>query len=193
MVGTDFIVNVVLDEEKCIVKSFAGDAVQAHRAACKHLDSMYRISIPERADIVIDSQGGAPKDLNLYQTQKALDNAKYAVREGGVVILVGRCQEGVGNATCEAWMHEADSPQDIIDRLQSEFQLGGHKAAAIAKVQMLADIYLVSEMNPELARDCFFTPFTSLEEAYAAARAKLGEDASVLVMPHGGSTVPQVL
>ena len=58
----------------------AGDAVKAHREACRFLDRIYRKEIPERADIVLVSQGGAPKDLNLYRDTKALDNAKHAVK-----------------------------------------------------------------------------------------------------------------
>lgn len=191
MCGVDFIVNVVLDEHKKIVHAAAGDVVQAHREACGYLDQMYKISIPKRADIVIVSQGGAPKDLNLYQTQKALDNSKHAVRDGGVVILVGSCKEGLGQPTFEAWMKEAEKPQDIIDHLKRDFRLGGHKAAAIAQVMGHADIYLVSEMEPDFVRSIFFTPFASLEEAYAAAVKKLGADADVYVMPYGGSTLPK--
>ena len=181
-VGCDFIVNVVLDEDKRIVGAFAGHPIAAHRAGCAFLDSLYRVDIPKRADIVIDSQGGAPKDLNLYQTQKALDNAKYAVREGGVIILVGRCNEGLGNAAFERWMHEAASPADVVARLHTAFELGGHKAAAVAKIQQMASVYLVSDLNPALARDCFFTPFPTLQAAWEAALAKTGPQASVLVM-----------
>lgn len=191
-VGADFIVNVVLDEEKRIIRACAGHPVAAHRAACRFLDTLYRIDIPHRADIVIDSQGGSPKDLNLYQTQKALDNSKYAVKTGGVVILVGCCKEGLGNKNFQDWMHEAEQPQDVIDHLKREFKLGGHKASAVAKIQVLADVYLVSDLDPELARDCFFTPFANLQDAYDAALGKMGADAQVLVMPHGGSTVPHV-
>ncbi len=190
VVGVDFIVNVVLDEHKKIVHSAAGDVVEAHREACAYLDRMYKVEIPKRADIVIVSQGGAPKDLNLYQTQKAIDNSKHAVRDGGIVIVVGSCREGLGQPTFEAWMKEADKPQDIVDRLKANFKLGGHKAAAIAMVMAHADMYLVSEMEPDFARSIFFTPFANLADAYSAATEKLGEDASVIVMPYGGSTLP---
>ena len=94
--GVDFIVNVVLDEHKQIVKAVAGDLTLAHREGCRFLDQMYLKEIDGRADIVIVSQGGAPKDLNLYQTQKALDNAKHAVKKGGTIILIGACPEGLG-------------------------------------------------------------------------------------------------
>ena len=192
MVDCDFLLNVVLDERKRIVKAVAGDLVRAHREGCRFLDSLYRVEVPRRADVVIVSQGGAPKDLNLYQTQKALDNAKHVVAEGGVVVLVGSCAEGLGNKTFEDWMTRAKRPRDLIDWVQADFKLGGHKAAAIAMVMEHADVYLVSDLDPGLASDLFFTPFSTLSDAYAAAMEKMGPDASVLVMPYGGSTLPKL-
>ncbi|HHU33134.1 MAG: nickel-dependent lactate racemase [Zhaonellaceae bacterium] len=188
----DFILNVVLDEHKQIIKAVAGHPVQAHRAGCAFLDKLYRKAIPEQADIVIVSQGGAPKDLNLYQTQKALDNAKHAVKKGGIIILIGSCQEGLGEKVFEEWMTTSESPQAMIERIQRDFQLGGHKAAAIAMVLKDAKIYLVSELDPELVRSIFLTPYNSAQAALNDAFNKLGQDASVLVMPYGGSTLPVV-
>lgn len=192
MTGVDFIVNVVLDDHKQIIRAVAGDPIQAHRAGCAFLDTLYLKRIPERADIVLVSQGGAPKDLNLYQTQKALDNAKHAVKRGGIVILIGSCKEGLGEATFEDWMRSAPSAHSLIERIRSEFKLGGHKAAAIAMVLENADIYLVSELDDALVEDCFMKPFHSVQQAYDAALEKLGENASVLVMPCGGSTLPKL-
>ena len=116
--GVDFILNVVLDEHKQILRAVAGDVTAAHRAGCAFLDTLYQKEIEARADIVLVSQGGAPKDLNLYQTQKALDNAKHAVRDGGIVILVGSCREGLGEATFEEWLTQARQPHDLIDRIR---------------------------------------------------------------------------
>ena len=190
--GVDFLLNVVLDEHKQILRAVAGDVTAAHRAGCAFLDTLYRKEIDCRADIVIVSQGGAPKDLNLYQTQKALDNAKHAVRDGGVVILVGSCKEGLGEKTFEEWMTSAPTPHSLIERIQREFRLGGHKAAAIAMVLEHADIYLVSDLAPDLVESLFMRPFSTVQAAYDAAAEKLGRDASVLVMPYGGSTLPHV-
>ncbi len=192
MVGIDFIVNVVLDEHKKIVHAVAGDPVKAHRAGCEYLSRMYLKSIPQRADIVLVSQGGAPKDLNLYQTQKALDNAKHAVRDGGVIILIGSCREGLGEGVFERWINEAEKPSDLTERVKKSFELGGHKAAAIAMVLEHADVYLVSEMDPELVRKCFLTPYASAQKALDDALIKCGEDALILAMPYGGSTLPIV-
>ncbi len=191
MVGVGFIVNVVLNEHKQIVHAVAGHLVQAHRAGCAFLDTLYMRKIPALADIVIVSQGGAPKDLNLYQTQKALENSKYAVRPGGIIILVGSCREGMGEKHFEDWMLEEKTPADVLARLDRGFVLGGHKAAAIAMVCQKADINFVNEMDPELVKNIFMTPFATVEDAYRAATARLGPDAKVIAMPYGGSTLPK--
>lgn len=190
--GVDFIVNVVLDAHKKIVYAAAGDLIQAHRDACCVLQSLYSKPIPRQADIVIVSQGGAPKDLNLYQVQKALDNARHAVRPGGIVILAGRCQEGFGDETFLQWMLEANSPQAILDRIRREFCLGGHKAAAFAKVLVQAQILLVSELPPDLVRNAMMEPAASIQAALDSAFEQLGSESSVLVMPFGGATLPRV-
>ncbi len=186
-VGVDFILNVVLDEHKEFVFAAAGDVTAAHREGCKYLDRMYTCPIPKRADIVLVSQGGAPKDLNLYQTQKALDNAKHAVRDGGIVILIGSCREGMGEGV------SARNPESLIERIEKDFQLGGHKAAAIAMVLKRADIFLVSDMEDDFVRSIFMSPFASAQEALDEAFRRLGKDASVISMPYGGSTLPKTV
>ncbi len=187
-----FILNVVLNEKKQVAKAFAGDAYQAHRAGCRFLDSLYSVRIPELADIVIVSAGGEPKDLNMYQAQKALDNASHAVKDGGTIILLGECREDFGEETFEEWIRAADSPQDLIDRLKREFMLGGHKAAAIAKVVNKATVMFVTSMSRENAEKMYFIHCTSIENALEKALEQIGPEASVLVIPQGGSILPFV-
>lgn len=189
--GVDFILNVVLDEHKKIIHAAAGQVTLAHREACAFLDTLYRKPIAARADIVVVSQSGAPKDLNLYQTQKALDNAKHAVKKGGVIVLIGACNEGFGEKVFSQWIEEAETSHSLIERVRTRFQLGGHKAAAIAMVLENTDIYLVSEMDEADVRKAFLTPFKSAQAAINAAFERLGNDATVIVMPYGGSTLPK--
>ncbi len=193
MVGIDFIVNVVLSEHKEILKAVAGDVTKAHREGCRFLDTLYRKELSAPADIVLVSQGGAPKDLNLYQTQKALDNAKHAVRDGGVIILIGSCKEGLGEKTFEEWMTTAPTAHSLIERIEREFRLGGHKAAAIAMVLERAEVDLVSELDDDFVRSIFLNPQPSAQAALDRAFAKLGPNATVLAMPYGGSTLPTVI
>ena len=190
--GIDYIVNVVLDEHKHIVYAVAGDTLEAHRAGCRYLDRMYRKPIPAPADIVIVSQGGAPKDANLYQTQKALDNAKHAVRKGGTIILIGACSEGLGSSKFEQWLTSAPTAHSMIERIGRQFELGGHKAAAIAMVLENAQIDLVSEMPEAFVRSIFLNPQPSAQKALDEAFQKYGPDATVIAMPFGGATLPVV-
>lgn len=190
----DFLVNVVLNEKKEIIYTVCGDLTEAHRQGCDFLDKLYSVKVPEKADIVIVSQGGAPKDLNLYQTQKALDNSKHAVKDGGTIILVGSCREGFGNKTFGEWIAEAKKPSDLTDRIRRDFKLGGHKAAAIAMVMEKANIKLVSEMDDETVRSVFMEPYSDLQsavdDAFAEQRERIGGEPSVIIMPYGGSTLP---
>lgn len=190
-IAIDFIVNVVLDDKKRIVRAVAGHHVEAHRAGCLVLDQMYKIPIKQKADIVVLSPGGFPKDINIYQSQKGLDNAKHAVRDGGILIWCASAAEGFGEKIFEEWM-TTKSPPQMIEEIQKNFKLGGHKAAAIALVLERSVIFLVSDLPEDLVRLIGFIPFATVQEAVDAALDRLGAEAKVLVMPAAGSTLPIV-
>ena len=185
IVGIDFLFNVVLDEERRIVRAVAGDRVAAHRAGVAFYDARCDLRIASAADVVVVSPGGAPKDMNLYQAQKALDNVAGVVRDDGVVVLVARCGEGLGNEVFEQWMREAERPADVVRRIGREFVLGGHKAAAVGALLERVRLFVVSEMPDELVRDMHMTPFADVQAAVSAALDRCGDGARVLVVPHG--------
>lgn len=191
-VPIDFILNVVLNENKEVIKAVAGHYIDAHREGCKFLDNLYKTPLTEKADVVISSIGGFPKDINLYQAQKALDNAKHAVRDGGIIILVASCKEGLGEKVFEDWIMEAEKPQDLIDRVKTKFELGGHKAAAIAMVLQKARVFLVSELDEDFVKNIFLEPYQDVQSAYDNALKIMGEDAKVILIPHGGSILPYI-
>ena len=186
----DFIINVVLNTKKQIIAAFAGDMKEAHRKACVYYDHVYRSVIPEKADIVLVSQGGVPKDRNLYQTQKALDNAGHAVKDGGTIIVVGSCKEGFGQNNFEEWMLKYNDPDEMLQALNRHFVLGGHKACAIASIRKKAQIWLVSDMDPQLVSKTFLKPYGSLDAAFSDALKQYGKNAKIISMPYGGSTLP---
>jgi nickel-dependent lactate racemase len=191
MLGVDFILNVVVDNHR-IVGAFAGELTTAHRQGCELVAQRSQASIPRLADIVLVSTGGYPKDINLYQAHKALENAVRAVRPGGVIILAAECSEGLGNRTFERWVMDAGSPDDLLARLEREFVLGGHKAAAIARILKHAAVYLVSELPDELVRTCFLVPQPDLKTALEVAIKNMGPEASLIVLPQGISVLPKL-
>jgi nickel-dependent lactate racemase len=190
--SVDFILNVVLGPKKEILRAVAGHPVAAHRQGCAFLDSIYKFHLKRFADIVLVSAGGFPKDINMYQAQKALDNARFAVREGGVIILVAACPEEYGSTTIERWITNADSPEQIIRDIQKHFELGGHKAAAIALALRKATVLCVSEMDDRVVKSLFFGPQPDVKSALRRADDLCGPEAKILVMPMGGSTLPVV-
>ena len=99
----------------------------------------------------------------------------------------------LGERTFEQWMTTSPSPESMIERIGRDFQLGGHKAAAIAITLQKAKIFLVSELEDDFVRSIFLTPMPSAQAALDQAFTELGADASVLAMPFGGSTLPRVV
>ena len=186
--GLDFILNVVLDSKKEIVAAVAGDFIEAHRKGVEIVDSMYKVPV-EPADAVIVSCGGFPKDINLFQANKALDHATQAVKGGGSIILVAECAEGIGNQVYECWNRECRSPEDAIERFKQCFEFGGHRTAIIAKVSKKFRLYLVSKLSDEKTRAAFFIPMSSVKDALSAVLSE-NPDAKIHLMPHGGQTLP---
>ncbi|KYZ74994.1 transcriptional regulator [Anaerosporomusa subterranea] len=187
-----FLLNVVLNEKKEFLAVFAGDYIQAHLEGCKLVDEVYGAELEEPADLVIATCGGFPKDINVYQMQKTMDNAWVAVRDGGVVILLGECIEGTGSATYEDWMREYQTPDRIAEMVKANFQIGAHKAYAVTRLMKKAEFILVSAMEPEFAKMLLFTPAKDMEEALAMAFAKLGPKPRIVLMPQGSLTVPRI-
>jgi len=189
-ISIDFIVNVVLDDKKRVIKAVAGHWKDSHREGCRVLDSMYLKEIAEKADIVVLSPGGYPKDINIYQAQKGLDNAQHAVRDGGIIVWCASASEGFGEGNFEIWM-KTKTPKEMIEEIKENFILGGHKAAAIAMVLEKCQVYMVSDLAESLVRSINLVPFNSVQEAVDKAILSLGENSSVIIMPYAGSTLPR--
>jgi nickel-dependent lactate racemase len=189
MTGLRYVVNVVQDERKRIVSSFAGDPIAAQRAAIKTVDDLVKVPVRESADIVVASAGGYPRDINLYQAHKAIENASHAVKNGGAIILVAECREGFGNSTFETWMTGASSLDEAGEKLSKHFILGAHKAFALSRIAKRAEIIVASnklQANSIILRTC-----KKPQDALDDASRSHGKDASILLMPYAMNTLPE--
>lgn len=188
-----FLFNAVLNVKHEFLKIFAGDYIKAHKEACKFVDKVYGVEIPQEADIVIASCGGYPKDINVYQMQKTMDNAQLAVREGGVVIIVAECIEGSGSAALEETFRTLKNGEAIQKALEEHFEIGANKAFAISRLMKKADYILVTALDRQLAKDMLFAgAVDSIDAAMQLAIKKVGPDYKLILMPSGGLTVPRV-
>ena len=191
-VGVDFNINVVTDENHQIVEIVAGELYKSWLKGVKVCKKIYLCPIKEKAEVVIASAGGYPKDINVYQAQKALDNAYQAVKPGGIIILLAECSEGYGEATFEKWIEEANSPDDIIKRLKKKFVLGGHKAYGIARIIKEVEVILISSLPPEKVRKLFFIPMENISQALNYVKDKYGEDFQAYILPSGNTVLSQL-
>ncbi|MCL5071729.1 MAG: nickel-dependent lactate racemase, partial [Actinobacteria bacterium] len=147
MAQIDFIFNVILDDSKKIIGAVAGKNNEALLQGINIYDWLYEVRCAEKANIVIASAGGYPKDINLYQAQKALENVKDIVKDGGIIILAAECTEGFGEDKFAEWMQETKDFEGLFKKIRQKFVLGGHKAVAVSKLLTRARVILYSNFD----------------------------------------------
>lgn len=189
-VGVDFILNVVVNEKKEFVYLAAGDLHVAHLAGCCVVEEIYGIKIPEKADLAFASCGGYPKDIQLYQAIKALDNAAYAVKEGGVIVLVSECSDGIGSQPFEEFFRYGDV-EEMSVKLQRDFTMPEFISLRTANICRKTPVILISGLPAEAVKRMKMLPASSLEEAWGLAVQILKRQPElVYLLPHGGNTFP---
>ena len=191
IIGVHFALNVILNGNREIVRVIAGDPWQVMEKGIPLSREICQVSIKQDFDMVIASPGGHPKDINLYQAQKALAHAGLITREGGTIVLVAACPEGTGSRAYEAFMDGVNTHREVFDRFRDQgFQVGEHKALQIARDACRVQILLVSDMPPELVRRLLLTPVTDLDSATTMALHEFPEDGRVAILPRASSTIP---
>jgi nickel-dependent lactate racemase len=186
-----FSLNLVLDRQRRMYSASGGNINQSFLEAVKHSHDVYAVPIDSLADIVITATP-PPSDINLYQSQKALDNAKRAARKDGTIIFVTECREGIGKREFFDLIAGEENPASVLRKIKSGYKLGWHKAAKMAEMSMEFDILAVTGLPQNDVKRIFMSPFSDLESATSHALQSLGEDVSVLTMPMGSLTVPRV-
>ena len=186
-VAPSFLVNTVVDEKGRAVRLYAGDWRAAHRRACAEYADSHTIQLEEKRPVVVVSCGGAPHDINLIQAHKALDMAAYACAEGGTIVLVAECADGLGRADFLRWFDAADA-RALGDTLRESYAVNGQTAWALLTKAERFRVHLVSELADEDVRRMRMRPARTVGEALAAADA----GAPGYVMPHGARYMPVV-
>jgi len=194
IIGVHFALNVILNYRKEIVRVIAGQPREVMVKGVLISREINQVQVEQLFDLVIASPGGHPKDINVYQAQKALAHATLMTRAGGSVILAAACPEGIGSRGHEEFMSRVNSHQEVIDIFQEEgFQVGAHKALQIAQAANNVRIFLVSDMPSEEVRGLLLTPMEDINQAISKVSADLSPGVRVAVMPRASSTIPQLV
>ncbi len=205
MMGVHYAVNAVLNEERQIVHALAGDPRAVMGAGVPLVRAIFQVEVTAPFDLLIAAPGGHPKDINLYQAQKALGHATLAMRPGGTVIVTAACPEGTGSTSYEAWMAEPGmtSHEAVLERYAREgYRIGPHKAFQISRDASRVRLLFVSDMAPDFAAHLLLNPVAGrpgmppraqLDRALSMGLACLPPGARIGVMPWANATIPHAL
>jgi nickel-dependent lactate racemase len=186
-----FSIMAVLDRHQNIYAATAGHIYDSFHAAIEKANEVFAVKIDSRADVVV-SVAPYPMDVDLYQSQKAIENGKMALKEGGIIILVSKCRDGIGDETFYKLLASSSNAEEVLSTIDKGYKLGYHKAARIVEASKKGEIWAVTDLEDEIIEKAFMKPFPSIQEALDAAILKMGKDAKVLFLMDGSVTVPMV-
>jgi len=186
LVAPTFAINTIVNEQKRAVKLFCGDWRLSHRAACDHYLEQYSVTIAEKRDVVIVSCGGFPHDINMIQAHKALDMAALACKDGGTIILLAECSDGLGRPDFLKWFDESDS-RALAARLVNGYEVNGQTAWALLTKAERFRVCLVSELPHDDVRTMRMHPVQTIAEALEQAGHGDG-----FIMPRGAAVLPWI-
>ena len=195
MAKPDFMLNVTLNGEKQITGVVAGDVIAAHREGCKFVKETAMYAVDEPFDIVLTTNSGYPLDQNLYQTVKGMSAAAQIVKQGGAIISASECSDGVpDHGNYAKILKMRDTAGELLEMIcDPEFCLFDQWQVQVqAMVQLKADCYLFSTLDPQIVKNAKFTPIDSVEATLQQLCQKIGPQVRVAVLPLGPLTIPYV-
>jgi nickel-dependent lactate racemase len=185
LVDPVFAINAIVDERGRSEKIFAGHWRTAHARACEYYGAVHSLGIQEKREVVVVSCGGLPYDINMIQAHKALDMAAAACLDGGTIILLAECGDGLGRTDFLKWFESADS-RALETRLRTAYEVNGQTAWALLTKTERFRVYLVSTLAELEVRSMRMIPTQSLEEALA----NVSLEAKGYIMPRGAAFLP---
>lgn len=195
MAKPDFMLNVTLNGEKQITGVVAGDVIAAHREGCKFVKETAMYAVDEPFDIVVTTNSGYPLDQNLYQTVKGMSAAAQIVKQGGAIISASECSDGVpDHGNYAKILKMRDTAGELLEMIcDPEFCLFDQWQVQVqAMVQLKADCYLFSTLDPQIVKNAKFTPIENVEATLLQLCQKIGPQVRVAVLPLGPLTIPYV-
>jgi nickel-dependent lactate racemase len=191
MIGVHLALNAILNQHKEIIHALAGEPIALMKAGVPLSKQVSQVAVSEPYGLVIASPGGHPKDINVYQSQKALASAVRITRPGSTVILTAACPDGSGSIHYESWISGKKSYAEVLEAYQTEgFRIGPHKAYQFARDTAQTRLMFFSDMPDDLAQTLLLHPVPALQSAVDSALSTLQPGERIAVIPHATSTIP---
>ncbi|TKR28293.1 DUF2088 domain-containing protein [Natronomonas salsuginis] len=186
--GLDFCVNVTHGPAG-ILDVAAGKPQAVVRGLADSARDALSVEVEDEYDAVLAGVG-APKDANLYQTTRAATyvalGAKTPLRAGGRIVIPAALSEGAGEGTGERrfykWLSEAESAEELYERMRSGYEPGAQRAFVVARALREHDVYITNSEASDVVDDCLMHAHDRVEDAIEP-----GSD--VLVVPDALNTL----
>ena len=188
-----FILNVVINSEKKIIKAFAGSLVDAHAHGCALVKEIAQVK-PIMSDIVITTNGGYPLDQNIYQTVKGMTAGEACVNPGGVIIICSACADGTGGEffyKLLADYPDAESSYNALNNVAPEdTEFDQWEAQILGRILCKATVIIVSKhCDPNIIKAMHINHAYTIEEALEKAESIVGKDKQITIIPDGISVI----
>lgn len=180
-----FAVNTIVDEAGNAARVFAGNWKTAHKRACEFYAENFAIEIAEKRPLVVVGAGGAPLDLNLIQAHKALEMASHACADGGTIVWLAECADGIGRNDFLDWF-EAENSAKLAENLCQKFQVNGQTAWSLLEKAERFKIHLISDLPEEAVKKMRLHHARSLSEAFS----KANQTSIGYILPFGAKFLP---
>lgn len=192
-VNLAFILNVVINGEKKVIKAFAGNLEEAHAHGCKLVKEIAEVK-PVYSDIVITTNGGYPLDQNIYQTVKGMTAGEACVNPGGVIIILSSCADGTGGEFFYKLLAEKSSAKEAYESLNNvepcDTEFDQWEAQILARILCKANVIIVSDKcDPEIIKGMHIKHAYTLDEALETAKQIVGENKKITIIPDGISVI----
>ena len=188
MVEHLYVVNLVMNAQMQLANIFSGHYIGSWLQACQAVDAMYQVPIREKADVIITSSGGYPKDMSLYQGTKTIDNVEFGLKPGGTLVLVMECREGGGPAEYFDWIKPLVN--GTLDQdLRNNFTIPGYIFYLNCEQAKRYRILMLTSVPQEQVAAMGIQTFSNMEDLLAQVDL---QDKLVYVIPNGSTVIPRV-
>jgi nickel-dependent lactate racemase len=185
LINPSFSINTVVDERGRAVRVYAGYWREAHRRGCEEYLLSHSLEIDAKRDVVIASCGGSPWDINMIQAHKTLEMASHACKDGGTIVLLAECADGLGRADFLKWFSEKDS-RSLEARLREAYEVNGQTAWSLLTKTERYRVHLISALANEDVRRMRMSPAQTVAEVFA----HLDPSVEGYILPHGAALLP---
>jgi nickel-dependent lactate racemase len=191
--GLKFILNVVLNSRKEVIRAFAGDWIKAHEAGCSFVMELAQVK-PKPSDIVITSNGGYPLDQNIYQAVKGMTSAERCVKKGGIIIMAASCTDGHGGQAFYEYFAKSKTVREVTERIlripSEKTRPDQWQAQILARVMEKAKvIFVTNEKLAKTVEEMHMTYAPDLKTAVSISDSILGKNSGIAVIPDGVSVI----